>query len=981
MSYHEGLTYSRQDAFQVEDDLRCQCVDIEDTDTAEKIAYRCKNSALIGEFFVSTEGKKDVLQKAQRILLNKCKEENYGLSPLDWYILVLACVLTVQDIEETKSEDKNAETWLPILKALNYEEISRKTGCNRQTIQNLLCEILEDPDSHHFFAESGKQYYNTLKVHALSPSQAYKNLFHILYSFYAENLAFYYEKGTNFTERFVAALCHRWRENEQLKTMELRSDQLSSGIRELFVSRPHYMAAVCDALLEKIDQIVQGNMMCLDEADRWDMLLKKWYEEKSEAERSKINKERKAVTYRKTVDRKENIHPTFSWKDNQVWLEIPGLSLPEIRERPVLRVYQGGTELVRRSLSVYGNDLLLSTRQESIKLDKLADWSTPFLFSMSIQSGDTLIYQSGKELHRRYFCFSTAGKEIKPAQDSQWIYLLAPRNVELEILGEENDWLEQAAPYRCVKLWAKQISNVRLNGDELISSVDSKASGIWPSILQNPVSKVTALVDGQHVPVYDQKPVLCVEVRSRETAKNYQLILDGRVEQLYSYIHGTGKNQIELPYRPEQPSHIQIKNFLTGKTLFQRKFVWIPDFSCGFEKQFYYSTEETAFLKYTWQHRGRKVEGQDEVSIKEDAAVKRLGFLELQVQVPKVKAEINGENALLLPEKIWYETLERSFLTLHVPRHLTARVMLGGNELKPNATGNFEIGAELSAMQKRTKNAILWLEIGETSIADKRFLTQVFFEEAFLREPLKINNKFLSVIWRPEQDSFVGETDNATFYLKIIGQNQKFEYPDLTLQCPRLWEPFPGGEGEYSYMVVKKGKKTFFLQSPDKVVWRGRFTIFSPPEKRYEDKYLVLTEAKEAFCEGQKEEWIPLRCNGAIIDDIRLASMLHENDKIVAEYSGNLYFETSNGRKKFSSTDTENFEKINPVFFMVQGKRIRVYTDERLALMLNVKAYKRYGDGKAAQIYSRKNELLKKEMREYLIFSDCFHYEEREKLK
>lgn len=982
MPYHQCLTCSQQEAFGVEEDLRCESIDIEETDAAAKAAYlRCGKTSLIGEISVSAESKRDIFREAEDVLLRLCKTKEYEPALLEGRILVLACVLAVQDIEEAQSADDKSETWLPVLKALNLEKIIAQTGCSRQTAQKRLCEVLEDRDRNYirFFTGNGKRFYNTLKVHAMSPPQAYKNLFHILYSFYAENLDYCYERGTNVTETFVNALCRRWKNDTQYETTELRSDQLSSGIRELFVSRPHYMAAACDALLEKIDQIVQGDFSSLDKMNRWDVLLKEWYTEKSEAEQSKLKAERKAVATRKTVYRKENIHPSFAWENNQLWLEIPGLSLPEIQERPVLRIYQGDTEIDQRKLSVYGNDLLLSTRQVSIKLDQLADWSKPFLFSVSIQSRDTLIYQSKKELHRRYFCFSTAGKEIKPVQDSQWLYLLAPQNAELVILGEEDDWSERVAPYRCVKLWAERVSSVRLNGDELMCSVDIRTSGIWPYILQNPVPNAKALADGKQLPIYNQRPILCVELRSREEAKNFQIILDGHAAQLYAYIQEAEKKQIELPCNPERPSKVQIKNFFTGKILFQREFVWIDDFSCNFEKCFYYDTEETALLKCSWRHRGKKVENYGEVCIKKDDAQRQLGFLRIEVRVPKAKAEINGKNAWLLPEKIWHEKLNQSFLTLHFPKHLPVRVLLGERKLKPNATGSYEVGAELAGIRKQVKSAVLWLEVGETSKAEKRILTQVFFEEGFLKEPLRINRKLLTVIWRPERESFIGEEENAIFDLKITGQGQEFSYPELTLQSRRLWEPFPGEEGKYTYTVVKKGEKKHFLQLPDTIVWRGRFTISVPPEKRYEGKCLALTEAKLALDEGQRGRWIPLRYNGAVIDDIRFSSLHCQDGEEIAEYTGNLYYETSSGWIRFSAYDTEKFEKINPVSFEVHGKNIYVYTDENLELMLNIKAYKQYGYRKAAQIYSRKNELLRKEMREYLIFSSCFRYEEREK--
>ena len=64
MADYESIIYSRQDAFEVEEDLRSDRFDLEKGESATKIAYHlCGKSALIGEFVISEEGREEILRK------------------------------------------------------------------------------------------------------------------------------------------------------------------------------------------------------------------------------------------------------------------------------------------------------------------------------------------------------------------------------------------------------------------------------------------------------------------------------------------------------------------------------------------------------------------------------------------------------------------------------------------------------------------------------------------------------------------------------------------------------------------------------------------------------------------------------------------------------------------------------------------------------------------------------------------------------
>ena len=64
MASYESITYSRQEAFEVERDLRSTPFDMDVGESAAKMAYHlCGNAALIGEFVISKTGKEELIRE------------------------------------------------------------------------------------------------------------------------------------------------------------------------------------------------------------------------------------------------------------------------------------------------------------------------------------------------------------------------------------------------------------------------------------------------------------------------------------------------------------------------------------------------------------------------------------------------------------------------------------------------------------------------------------------------------------------------------------------------------------------------------------------------------------------------------------------------------------------------------------------------------------------------------------------------------
>lgn len=65
---------------------------------------------------------------------------------------------------------------------------------------------------------------------------------------------------------------------------------LKSSLKVLFQYHPEYMAAVCDAIAKKIDLYLRGDDPNFCDCNRWDTLLRQWFQAKSKAEQDFMRK-------------------------------------------------------------------------------------------------------------------------------------------------------------------------------------------------------------------------------------------------------------------------------------------------------------------------------------------------------------------------------------------------------------------------------------------------------------------------------------------------------------------------------------------------------------------------------------------------------------------------------------------------------------------------------------------------------------------
>lgn len=984
MADYESITYSRQDAFNVEEGLWSDRFELEKGESATKIAYHlCGKSALIGEFVISEEDRAEILREGRYIFRMMCEGKKDSLPLTEGRVLAVACVLLTRNsvnANEGEIEQDHAEIWQPILEGLNFPEISEKTGCSEQVARRYLCDVLKDRYNVRFFADGGQKYYNTLRLHALSPEWAIKNFYNVLYAFYHKNLECSYYPGSNVASMFISGIRRRWvmTTTKVSEKQSIQSDRLSSSMRELFVLCPQYMAAVCDALLEKIDRIAQGDLTRLDEKNRWDVLLQEWYQSKTAYEKSRMTNDRKAAVRRKIVDKKENIRPEFLYENNNICISIPGIRLPEIQEAPVLELYQNEQMIYRQRLTIYGNDVLWSTRSHKIILDQVAEinWKKRFCFMIRITSGQNEIYCSGSDLFREYLCFTSTGNETRLIRCNQLLRLIVRKSAKLVIDDPETRYTEEPAPYRSIGLWTEYINQITLNGTDIIEDNQCKANRMWAYLTPESDSRVCAKFEEETVSLYNERPILHVVLQNQLDGKNYQITINETTSQLYQFPWTNGQFRIPLPAIMERKHSVQLKDFDSGEIVFQRSYTIVPGLKCEFDRPFYLDSEIEGKLfihanKRRMVHHFQLQPGMNKVSW-------QMAGLSFEIAVPKVYAEICEKNAFYLNKSTWYEELKDSFLTIQIPEDVNCVVWFDNKLLSPNNSGNYEIGTAIANRNTLVSGALLGIVVSSKTWKLEWKLTIIRYQETFESNPISQEGR--KILWNPIDAGYIGGDEQPTFRLELENDQQEdpFQYV-LPMRQDTVERNFPCKTGTYKYTLWLTNRKRMFTNLPDLQLLAGEISVEDPPEDRFVGKYIILTRAYYSDPQRGTDISAKMKHDGALIDYIQYEGIREKDGQLVHEYSGLMYFKTANGWQMFSEEETELFEKINPVFFTIeQDDCVCIYLEEDEPLMLNIKAVQQGYHYSGAQIFSRKNELTKEEQLRYLAFADRFRFIERD---
>lgn len=981
-----GVTLDVQQRYHLDKSFWTSSCEYEDWDSAEKLCYLLFSATpLIGEVRLSQKQYQEFSEKGRKLLMKLLKNTKQALSLLERQILSAAVVFHVQQADDEKSEEdeNNDHLWDYILKKLGLSE--GFYGVNGSKAYHVLRDLVQG--TLRISTEHGKKYYNTVKMQALAPASSIFELFNIIYQFYRKNLECQYDEADNAFQILSQNIEKKVGKGEGAKQIDLGSSVwgLKSSLKVLFRYYPEYMAAVCDGIAKKIDLYLRGDDPGFCDCNRWDVLLKQWFQSKSKEEYDDMRRLRARRVRQKIVTREEAIHPQYQLQEGELVIRLPRIRLPEITQPPFVRLYQEGRIVTKCRMSVYGDSMCYTTHEFSFELGQIKEvcFDENFDFRVEIVCGDRLIYDSQMELYRPYLVFNENGYESIPAKcQNGKVWVAAPSHAEVKIIDPEDHYCDESMDFKLYQVSLLSAKEIWANGIDLLAQEEAKDLSIRSYCVSDAAMGAVVIFGDKQFQIYDGPPRLRVMLGENASAKNYRLCIDSRQYSLYEYIGESSMREIDLPGAARFCHQVQIKEFSRGEVVFETNYIILRQFSIHFSTPYYLNKDcsgevTVRFSGGAYTHTFNLLENQETVEF----PFLGDGFV-LSVHIPKLNITANGENVLYWPENKWHEDIPQdTFIKVSGPPDLQMDLVLGNKPIPKNRRGNvYEIGNYIRVIDRENASIPFGALIRHKGGVDELKIAEIHFIPTFLSSPLVREDT--QIIWHPE-DQFIGPA-NPIFAVELEHDLTVDPWIYRQLSAEKAFEKnFSCGPGCYGCRVFLEADDDdpFAMGTCRRLVWEETFEIAEAPEKRFEGKCIRLVKAWFWSCQTGKDEMAKIHYNDAVIFDIDYIGMNDfdgEFDSPLPAYQGILYFRSPDQKWNYMNNDPENeqYENVNPVSFcIVHGNRVKVFNADGELLQLDAMVYMETG---YVRIKNRKWDCSTEEARKRFPIADEFTFREEE---
>ena len=976
MSERFALTFDNQKDYPVEHDCQTDMVCIEDYDSIEKTAYQIwKGCPLAGEYILSDEQSTELIRVGKRIFQNGILMSNKPMSIMDEQVLIYSAVYLTQLFDEEADEN---QLWKYIFERLGYD--SNKPGTpSFQVAYNRFRDILKNTitKNNRYFSNEGQKYYNTLRIHALSPAWSIEHLLNILYGFYDRNLEAQYIPRDSAFLALAENISSRWEdERDTADELRLRSDSLASSFKMLFRYRPFYMAAICDALTEKMDALLKGDRACIRIDNRWDHALLDWYNKKTSEDKQKMIEKRKRASRERVATKKEQIRPEYRNSGEEIYIYIPRIRLQEITSRPIIKLYQDGREIAQHSMSVFGDDLCLTTRELQLPLsyNTRINWNEPLHFAVRVLCGEKMVYDSEDTLYRNCILLHPDGGEIKSFQyGMEPVLLLTDQRRSVEIVDRQDNSYQLSHEGKLYYL-APSASLAEVEGKDLVVRKDRR-SVQWS--FQKPFLEDVYVENSKIMyRVFDSSPRLQLFLPENKKPQQFYIQFGTEKRSLAAFQCEGQRVSIMLPKAARILQSVSVVEFATGKTILHLPYIVLPEFRCQFDHPYYKDNGESGTVKIriggtTITSEFSLITGQKEI------AVPLGNGTDCVIKVPKLEISFAMENVIGLPDLYWYENCDSGdLIRVTCPNGIDATVFLGSIVVPELRKGRvFEAGNIIrSSTLKNCDSQPLWLLLRTNGIVLERFLiTHIVYQEQMTKTPVVIKNRVID--WIPE-DCYIGP-DNSEFLVKLENDREDPWTYRTKLKRQNLERRFPCRDGYYSYQIWQIGKKNLFQQQPNRKLFEGTVTIGDPNQFRFDRQELRLRTVCLWSDYAGKELTFPIRDGNAILNQLYYLGCedTPETGESFPAYEAVLQFETNYGKRiSFNyNENAEEYELINPVkIWIMDESRLLLETKSGDPILVNIK---NAAKNSSVQLVNSLQGMSRQEQYRYVKDAGIFTYE------
>ena len=984
----ESITLQTQGKYDLRDAIKTNLCELESWDSTTKLCYILFASVpFIGEYVLSEEQFRDMTVTGKKLFRRLVKSDADPLNQLEQKELVCVAIFLTQKMDELRtSPEDDSQVWKYIMSGLGYDELQPPPSW--QSCYKKMTELIRT--NVPYFAEYGQKYYNTLRIQALAPADSISELFEIIYSFYKNNLEYQYDSADSAFEILTENIQKRLSNDDNSEDTQISFGssfwRLKSSLKFLLSHEPTYMAAVCDAIAGKMDMLLRGDTPVINKNNRWDMLLQEWFNKKTAAEKKQMQDVRLRRVNTKIASKSEQIRLEYRLENDAIFICVPSIRLPEITQRPILKLFQNGRLVAERTLSVYGNEMCYTTREYNLSLIDIdcISWADSLNFQLQLCCAENRIYDSASELFREYIIFNSLGLEstIERCTNGQ-IHLLTNSHSIVEIDDPEDQYyvISKKDAFRLFDISLISARKIVVNHIDILLPPSEKNT-FRCYFTPMPIDGIQLSQEGNEYLAFSKSPVLHVILGSKDAAQNYQLQLEkARTRSLYEFYDSqTNSIEIPLPSAARFSHNIRIKQFQTGKIIAEFCYMVLPKFSFQFSNSFFLNRAGEAgsvrisMSGSTMQQKFSLMENQTEL----DVSLGNQG-LHCKLAVPKISITIDGENALYWPEHIWHGAIpQTSFMQIEAPKSVSVSPMLGVSPLQQLKSKKiFDLGNKLATTDERKGSLPLGVLIQCDGTVMQQKLTEVHFKPFFLASPIIRENFVLT--WDPN-GKYVGN-NNPEFQIQL--ENDESQEPWTyceTLKRDVMERNFNCVPGQYEcrvYLNEAKQISPFQKTQDPQLLWNTMFEIMAKPEERFINKRLYLTTAHFWSPETMHEEAASVALNDAIIIDIQYDGFDDYDGIIDCDehfYTGILAFKTFDGRLHYMNQGiSSDYETINPIRFCVERDRLLIFNADGDKLQLNAKLFLK---NKRVRILNRKEAFTQKEAQQWLPIADSFEYRE-----
>lgn len=858
-------------------------------------------------------------------------------SPDDDVVLVLAIVLLLRK-KQNAGEEKDDSFWPYI-----YAQFGHVHGDSSQTVYLALCKAVNGAltGNGRYIAPSGTQrYYTSLMLHALAPVGSMESLFEILLYFFTDELNYEYIPEDPAYRAIVNCIANRWdKEIEKDPDLHVRSNIIASGLKILFQDRPVFMAKFCEMLVRKIDALIRNQGSSLLKPDSYlDGLLEAWYKKIDEERREKLNREKTQTKATRRASSVENVRIQYILNDKKVALNIPAIRLETVEdEEPEFQLYQGNDLVANETLDVYGR-LCWTIRQRTIDLcDYPVDFDRLGELRLVILYHGKVLVDTKKTLFRDYLIFDKNGHEIpRQSMGKGKYYVLAPENAET-IFSDEMEPYQMDHPGQLFELWIQENASILVNGVELYWTEKGRES-FHHSTQAERVPDVHACDGGNQFSIYPESPVISFRLPENASPLQYRICIDGEERPLEDVCKvDMDSFTLQMPEDDESVHLVQMIDWRNARIVYEYRFVVLGHFNCILEKDVYFDDGSPVKGIVQYNDQLYEIEALPEKYDDKDVIFVNVGTLDydIRINVPMIHCTMGDTNLLEETRTVWHEDISKdAFVQISVPQGWDHFLNYEGRLLSPLSAreDTYEFGNFISSLDYKKDIAVLYLIVRRSDgKVDHRDLMVVAYKPQYSKDLLQLDEN-LELYWRPQGRIVCGKKDQFICYIHNITSNPDDDYQYLlTTKNERLYAHFDNKLGRFPYEVFLKGRKDFFKQEPDKLLYLAELTVGSEAEIRLFRKVIQLKTAKdcEYYVKGVPyTENISLAAQSARLihfeylgEDVPPCS---EDGEAVPSFSARLYFKDQYGRRIFFNDDEHRlmYEHINPVTIWLLNDRL-----------------------------------------------------------